>query len=270
MQLGAYLDRVNFNGAPNADLDTLKALMQAHVCAVPFENLDVQLGRPLTTSIEEAYRKIVERRRGGWCYEMNGVFGWALGEAGFGVTRIAGTVREDMSDLSKLNNHLVLAVTCPGDDTTWLVDVGFGGSHFGPLKLEPLTVEHEPYELALEQLPEGRWRFTESHLESRMYYDFAAIPADESALAEKCTDLQTNPESSFVLSLVAQRRTPTTHRILRGRLITEKSRGRVEQRRLESADELVQLLSERFGLDIPEASSLWPRIVARHEELGLE
>ncbi len=244
--------------------------MRAHVCAVPFENLDVQLARPLTTSIEEAYSKIVERRRGGWCYEMNGLFGWALSEAGFSVMRIAGAVRDDLANDSRLNNHLVLAVTCPGDDSTWLVDVGFGGSHFGPLRLAPASVIHEPYELRIEQLPDGRWRFREKHLESELRYDFVASAADESALAAKCIDLQTNPESSFVLNLVAQRRTPTTHRVLRGRLLTEKSRDGVVQRRLESADELVGTLAEQFDLDVPEAESLWPRIVARHEELGLD
>ena len=266
----AYLDRIGFDGEPRADVDSLEALMRSHVCAVPFENLDVQLARPLTTSIEEAYRKIVERRRGGWCYEMNGLFGWALAEAGFGAMRIAAAVRDDLANDSRLNNHLVLAVRCPGDDTTWLVDVGFGGSHFGPLKLGPTSVVHEPYELGIEQLADGRWRFRERHLDSELFYDFVASVADESALATKCIDLQTNPESSFVLNLVAQRRTPTTHRVLRGRLFSEKSRDGIVKRRLESADELVVTLAEQFDLDVPEAESLWPRIVARHEVLGLD
>jgi arylamine N-acetyltransferase len=270
MDLGAYFDRIGFDAQPAADRDTLEALMQAHACAVPFENLDVQLRRPLTTSPQEAYRKIVERRRGGWCYEQNGLFGRVLGELGFSVTRMAGAVRDDMADDSRLNNHLVLAVRCPGDDTTWLADVGFGGSHFGPLKLEPQTVVHEPYELQLEQTSSGRWRFTERHRDSCAHYDFAAEPADESALAEKCADLQSNRESTFVQNLVAQRRTPTTHHILRGRLLWEKSRGRATRRRLASAEELVETLWSQFNLDIPEAESLWPRIVARHTELGLD
>jgi N-hydroxyarylamine O-acetyltransferase len=269
MDLGAYLDRIGFDGELSADRDSLQALMRAHVCSVSFENLDVQLGKPLTTSVAAAYRKIVDRRRGGWCYEQNGLFGWALNELGFGVVRMAGAVRDDTSDDTRKNNHLVLAVTCPGDDTTWLVDVGFGGSHFGPLRLEPQTIVHEPYELRLEQLPGGRWRFTERHLDSRMHYDFAAVPADESALARKCNDLQTNPASNFVLNLVVQKRTPTTHIVLRGRVLSEVSRERVERRHVDSADELVRVLTEQFGIELPEAESLWPRILARHEELEL-
>ena len=72
------------------DLATLKALHRAHLLAIPYENLDVQMGRRRTTSPAEAYEKIVGEKRGGWCYEMNGTFGWALKEAGFKVTRLAG------------------------------------------------------------------------------------------------------------------------------------------------------------------------------------
>jgi len=270
MNLDAYLDRIGIGTRPAADRASLETLMRAHVCAVPFENLDVQLGRPLTTSTTEAYRKIVTDRRGGWCYEQNGLFGWALSALGFGVTRIAAAVRDDVSDASRLNNHLVLAVVCPGDPTTWLVDVGFGGSQFGPLQLVPQTVRHEPYELQLEQQVDDRWRFTERHLDTCASHDFALAPADESALAAKCEELQKNPESGFVLNLVVERRTADAHRILRGRVLSEKTAGSVSERRLDSADELVRTLHEVFDLEVPEAGALWPRIVVRHQALGLD
>jgi N-hydroxyarylamine O-acetyltransferase len=268
MNLDAYFARIGFDRNPGADRDTLEALMQAHVCTVPFENLDVQLEIPTTTSVQAAYRKIVVHGRGGWCYEQNGLFGWALDALGFGVMRVAGAVRDDIADDTRLDSHLVLAVTLPGDDSTWLVDVGFGGSHFGPLRLEPQVIVHEPYELGLEHLPDRRWRFTERHLESQMHYDFAVGPADESALSRKCMDLQTNPESRFVKNLVIQRRSRTTHTILRGRSLSTRSLGRTASRRVESADELVSILACQFGLDVPEAASLWPSILARHDEMA--
>ena len=270
MDVLAYLARIGIGSPPRPDRDSLEALLRAHVCAVPFENLDVQFGRPLTTSVDEAYDKIVGRGRGGWCYEQNGLFGWALGELGFEVTRLAGAVRADMADDARLGNHLALAVQCPGDDSMWLADVGFGGSHFAPLGFEAQTVRHEPFELTFERLPSGRWRYTERHFDSAFSYDFSKIPADEAALAAKCAALQSAPESGFVLNLVVQRRAPTTHLSLRGRVLAEKSRGGETKRRIDSADELVQVLRDAFGLDVPEAGSLWPRIVARHEELGLD
>ena len=80
LDLDAYLKRIGHAGPVRADLETLNALHEAHVNAVPFENLDVHAGRPVMFSLEAAFDEIVTRRRGGWCYEMNAVFGWALGE----------------------------------------------------------------------------------------------------------------------------------------------------------------------------------------------
>ena len=95
---------------------------------MPFENLDVQLGRPLTTAPSEAYARIVVNRRGGWCYQQNGLFGWALGELGYEVTRVAAAVMlEDRGEVSTAN-HLCLLASCPGHRQRYLVDVGFGGS----------------------------------------------------------------------------------------------------------------------------------------------
>ena len=99
MDLQAYLDRIGFKGPVRPDLATLRAVHRAHQYAVPFENLDVQLRRPVVLDIEPNYDKIVRRRRGGWCYEMNGVMGWALREIGFDVMRMgAGVMRETVGD----------------------------------------------------------------------------------------------------------------------------------------------------------------------------
>ena len=94
-QLQAYLARIGLEGPVGADLATLDAIVRAHVQAIPFENLDVQLGRPLTTDPAAAFAKLVEARRGGWCYEHNGVLGAALSAIGFDVTRLsAGVMRQ--------------------------------------------------------------------------------------------------------------------------------------------------------------------------------
>src|SRR3954471_15025485 len=101
MDLKAYFGRIGYVGEPRVDLATLRALHRAHLLAIPYENLDVQLGRPLTTDPAAAYDKIVRRRRGGWCYEMNGLFGWALETVGFSVMRMAGgAMRELRGDMA--------------------------------------------------------------------------------------------------------------------------------------------------------------------------
>ncbi|MEM7502529.1 MAG: arylamine N-acetyltransferase [Pseudomonadota bacterium] len=265
MKLSKYLDRIGFSGNASPTVASLTELMRAHTLGVPFENLDVQLGRALTTSVDTAYSKIVETGRGGWCYEQNGLFGWALTQIGFAVTRLSAAVRlEERGDIA-LNNHLTLLVQCDDGATDYLVDVGFGGSQLGPIPLQECAVSHPPFELSLIKLG-SRWRLVEAYATSRLSYDFSAEQADEAALAAKCEWLQTSPESSFVLSLVAQRRLADAHRVLRGRVFTERRLDGETSRLIGSPDELVSVLRNAFGLNVPEVRSLWQRIEARHAE----
>jgi len=267
MNVQAYLDRIGYRGALRPDLSVLVALQRAHVCAVPFENLDVQLGRPVTTAAENAYEKIVRKNRGGWCYEQNGLFGWVLEQIGFDVTRVAAAVmRQERGDAS-LANHLCLLVTMPESSTRYLVDVGFGGSMLEAIEL--LEGEHAqaPFRLGLKKTDDGYWRFSEYLGDGEFSYDFLEEPADESALKEKCATLQSDPSSNFVLNLVAQLRSQEQHLALRGRVLHIATGNGVAKQTLNSADELVATLAAQFGLDLPKVAELWPRIAARHEEI---
>jgi N-hydroxyarylamine O-acetyltransferase len=132
LNLGAYLQRIGYTRPVRADLDTLRGIHRAHQLAVPFDNLDVQLRLPVAMDLEACFDKIVRRRRGGWCYELNGVMGWALTQIGYRVTRLsAGVMREHQGD-AQLGNHLCLLVEL---DAPYLVDVGFGGSLLEPLPM---------------------------------------------------------------------------------------------------------------------------------------
>ena len=116
MDLDGYFRRIDYSGDVQPTRPVLAALLRAHVCSVPFENLDVQLGRALTIEPEAAYEKIVNRRRGGWCYEQNGLFGWALTKVGFDVTRVAAAVmRHERGEISDAN-HLTLLVRTNDSD----------------------------------------------------------------------------------------------------------------------------------------------------------
>jgi N-hydroxyarylamine O-acetyltransferase len=266
MKLSAYLDRVGFQAKARPDLETLAALHQHHTNAIPFENLDVQLGRKLTTGVEAAYDKLVRARRGGWCYEQNGLLGWALGEIGFKVMRAsAGVMRETQGD-GQLGNHLCLIVEL---DNAWLVDVGFGGSLAGPLPLKACGRDEAPYRLGLSETPDGYWRFWEEEdgVDDCFSFDFRTTPADETLMANKCGFLQTSATSPFVQNLVVQQRCGHRHFALRGRVLSET--GAAVKHILQSGEELVEVLAGRFGLNTPEAVTLWPAILARHETLGL-
>ena len=264
MNLQSYFNRIAFKGNARPDLATLGALHQSHQLAVPFENLDVQLGRKLDIGVDAAYQKIVDRGRGGWCYEMNGVFGWALRQIGFDVIRVsAGVMRERLGDI-QLGNHLCLLVRL---DRQYLVDVGFGGTLLHPLPLEAVQRTDRPYRVELRDSDDRYWRFIEAAGGEPFSFDFLAEAADERLLAEKCAFLNYASTSPFVQNLVVQRRTLETHVSLRGRVLTTIHSDRQERMLLTSAAQLVTVLHDIFGLDIPEAVTLWPAICARHDAL---
>jgi N-hydroxyarylamine O-acetyltransferase len=266
LELSAYLHRIRFEGSVQPDLATLSAIHRAHQFAIPFENLDVLLRRRVVLDLEASYDKIVRQRRGGWCYEMNGVMGWALKEIGFDVMRIgAGVMRVRAGD-AQLGNHLCLLVRL---DQPYLVDVGFGGSLAEPLPLRASEREDRPYRLRLSQPGDGYWRFAENaHSDGEAFsFDFRVAPADEALLGRKCQFLQTDPDSPFTQNLVVQRRTAATHLSLRGRVLAAIHATHVDKKLLNSADELLATLRDSFDLDVPEAATLWSSICGRHEVL---
>jgi N-hydroxyarylamine O-acetyltransferase len=264
MRLAAYLERVGFEGTPRADLDTLRRLHRAHVLAIPYENLDVQLRRPVSLDARDVYEKLVERRRGGWCYEMCGLLAWALEEIGFRVTRMEGAVwRAQLGEIS-VGNHLVLRVDL---ERPYLADVGLGDGILEPVPLAVGPIRQGWLEFRLEQLGESWWRFHNHPHGAAPSFDFRNAPGRAETFAAQCERLQTDPASNFVLNAVCKRHVPDRIEELRGRTRRTVRDTGVEQRLLESADEYVDTLARVFGLDLPEAASLWPCIVARHEEL---
>ena len=106
MKLNDYLARIEYQGPVAPTLACLTEIHRQHLLTIPYEDLDVQLGRALNLDIQRTFEKIVARRRGGWCYEMNGLLGWALKEIGFEVTRVLGGIHRSLA----------------GDDVARLVD----------------------------------------------------------------------------------------------------------------------------------------------------
>lgn len=164
MDLSGYLARIGLDGRPRPDLGTLHAIVAAHNRSIPFENLDPLLGIPVADlSAEALSAKLVDRRRGGYCYEHNGLLGYVLEELGFDVERLSGRVVWMRADDAPLpaQTHNVLSVAVPGADGRYLVDVGFGGQTLtSPIRLEAGPVQqtrHEPYRLT-RRGDTTRWR----------------------------------------------------------------------------------------------------------------
>ena len=268
MNLDAYLRRIGLDSRPPPSLAGLRALHRAHLLAVPYENIDVQLGRPVTIERPASFDKIVTGGRGGWCFEMNGILGWALGELGFRVTRATGAVgRATMGDAS-LGNHLVLRVDL--DEGVYLADVGFGDGPIEPFPVRAGVLEADGFAFAVERADGEWWRLHNHPNGGARSFDFHLAPADESLLAAKCDFLRTSPTSPFVQNVVAQRYTRTGLTILRGRTLRHLTPVASRERLIADEADFLDVLREEFALDLPEAASLWPRIVARHEVVMAE
>lgn len=261
-QLARYLERIGHGWNVRPDLATLRSLHRAHVTGIPFEALDAQLGVIPSPEPDAIFVKLVERPRGGWCFEMNGLFGAALEAIGFDVTRMAGSVMRQVAG-GMPGTHLALLVDCEGQ---WLCDVGFAGCLLEPLPFARVETVQAPYAVSLEPVDAGYWRFTQ-RLETPFGYDFRPEPADEARFAEACAWLATDPDSNFTRNFVAQRRFPDRHLILRGRVLADHGPDGATSHTLADADDLVATLRDRFEIEEPRAREAWPRIVARHKEL---
>jgi N-hydroxyarylamine O-acetyltransferase len=263
LNLQAYLDRIHFEGVAKPDLDTLTRVHRGHVENIPYENLDVQFVRKVTRDPQAIFDKIVTRRRGGWCYEMNGLMDWALREIGFKVTRMAGGVTRNLRGDEVVGNHLVLWVHL---DRPYLADVGFGDGLIEPIPIAAGEIRQKFLTFTLEDMGEGWWRFHNDPRGGAPSFDFRMEQAAEELLDQKCAWLQTDPTSGFVQNAVAQRHLPDSLAMMRGRILKIVADD-IETREIASAADYADTLDRIFGLALPDAQALWPKIEARHREL---
>ncbi|NNJ12859.1 acetyltransferase [Chloroflexales bacterium ZM16-3] len=259
MQLDAYLTRIGYTGALRPDLATLCALHRAHLLAIPYENLDIHLGRRLTLDLPQIFAKLVDARRGGWCYEMNGLFAWALRQIGFRVRLLSGTVGRASEGDTVEGNHLVLLVEL---DQPYLTDVGFGNGLLEPLPLVAGRY-HQGFLTYALTTDDTRWHF-QNHAHGGPGFDLRLTPHRLADFAAACHALQTVPTSGFVRTTVCHRFTLTGIVSLRGAVLTEVRAEGLARRTIIDAAAYASVLREQFGLDIPQVAALWEDIWSRH------
>jgi N-hydroxyarylamine O-acetyltransferase len=261
MKLDDYLERIEYQGLVAPTLTCLTEIHRQHLLTIPYEDLDVQLGRPMNLDIEPTFEKIVGRRRGGWCYELNGLLGWALEEIGFEVTRLLGGMLRTLDGGDAMGNHLVLRVELDGP---MIADTGMGDGVLEPMRLEEGSAVQADRQFRFERLEDGHWRFHNHPGTAPADFDFLPDrPADEDRLARVCSNLQ--DDSIFKKNLICMQpaRMGGTKALI-GRALALPGE---EKKLLESADDLCDALATVFGLRDPEFRSLWPQVVARHAEL---
>jgi N-hydroxyarylamine O-acetyltransferase len=258
MDLEAYLARSEYSGTPHADLATLAALHLAHASAIPFENLDVRLGLPISLELGDIEDKLVRRRRGGYCFEHNTLFLAVLRALGFDAVPFEARVRFGTTEV-RPRTHMLLCVRIGGQSQ--LVDVGFGWQGLlGPLPMDGTI--HEQFGESYRVVAEAG-QFVLQMLEPQGWADLYAFVAEERfpvdfLMANHFTS--TYPRSPFVQTLNIQLSTATARHRLRDLTYTVTRDGRTEERTLDP-NELRAHLRDVFGLDVPEATipALLPR-----------
>jgi len=249
LDVKAYLERINYRGSLAPTAETLRGLQVAHLLAVPFENLSIHAREPIILDDEALFAKIVGRRRGGFCYEANGLFAALLRALGFDVAMLSAGVARPGGGFGPDFDHMALMVRL---EERWLADVGFGDSFREPLRLDERG-EQTQGGRAYRILPDG------SHLvlmqrdgdggEWAAQYRFTLRPREYVDYAEMCRHHQTSPESHFTKARVCSRATEEGRITLSEmRFITTSQGGGRRERTLEGQEEYAEILREHFGI----------------------
>lgn len=248
MDVQAYLDRIHYRRASFPTSETLRALHLAHVLAVPFENLDNFLGRPISLEPADLFAKIVIARRGGYCYELNGLFSLLLETMGFSVTRLIARVRYGSRPPYPCS-HQVLLVHVGGE--SWLVDVGFGGN--GLLEPFPLVSEHvamqgsEQFRLRLVEQDEHLLQcFVRDQWES--LYSFSLHPCQPVDYLYASYFHSHSPDSIFMQRRICTMPTRDGRKTLVDYSLSVRRNGKSEKTQAESDSDVTNVLREHFGI----------------------
>jgi N-hydroxyarylamine O-acetyltransferase len=253
MDITRYLDRIHYSGPRTPSVQALRQLHRAHLFAIPFENLSIAWGEPIELSDVAHYWKIVECHRGGFCFEQNSLFAWALGELGYKVTLLAAEVySEDKADFGLEFSHLALRVEL---DEPMLVDVGFGDSFVNPIVMRLDAIHAEP--------PRREFRITEHEgrfsLEMREgdgafvpSYRFTLTPRRIEEFEGMCQYHQTSPDSPFTQKSAVTLARPDGRVTLVNRRFTEVAAdGSRQTSELQSDDEVADAMLRYFGIVAP-------------------
>jgi N-hydroxyarylamine O-acetyltransferase len=241
----AYLDRIGVAGPAASDAAGLRALHLAHQMTVPFENLSIHLAEPISLDEDDLVDKIVRRRRGGFCYELNGAFALLLEALGARVSRVAAGVHGE-AGLSPPFDHLALVVHPADGSGPWLADVGFGSHSDYPLLLDVRDEQDDPagvFRLAdagagdIDVLRDGQPQY---RLERRERTLADCVPT--------CWWQQTSPRSHFTRSTICSLRTPDGRVSVSGRTLIQTKDGNRTEQQIGSDDALLTAYRDHFGV----------------------
>ncbi|HEX2866019.1 MAG TPA: arylamine N-acetyltransferase [Ignavibacteriales bacterium] len=253
MDINAYLNRINYKGPLKADAATLKALHRAHMTSIPFENLSIGMKEPVILTDKDLFQKIILRKRGGFCYELNGLFASLLRELGFNVSMLSAAVAKRDGGFGPDFDHMALLVKL-GED--YLADVGFGDLFLDPILLKEgieqkqgnrtFRIDQEDKYFILNQRDrDDDWK---------KQYHFTLEPHGYEDFSEMCQYNQTSPKSHFTQHTICSLATPEGRiTISDKRLIITEGENKQERLLTDNA-EYYDLLNKHFGIKLSAGS----------------
>lgn len=252
MDHSQYLLRIGYQGPTLPSLDCLRNLHRCHLLSVPFESLSIHCKEPITLALPNLYDKIVRHHRGGFCYELNGLFLWLLQALGFDAKGMAGHVRNRFTGCyGPPLDHLVILVQLDGHQ--FLCDVGFGEGFIEPLELRPGNEQVQKNGIFCLSLNGAIWvleRRDVSGREGRPLYKFILEEKKLDDFASMCLYHQTSPSSIFTCKSFCSLHKEDGGRLtyIGRRLISTIGKERTETDLQDS--EIPKVLLEKFGIKL--------------------
>ncbi|GHJ42463.1 arylamine N-acetyltransferase [Streptomyces sp. TS71-3] len=253
-QTDEYLRRIGVERPPAPTAQALRTLHLAHLRSVPFENLSIHLAEHIELTEDALVDKVVARRRGGFCYELNGAFGALLGSLGFEVTTLQARVHGEGGRLGIPYDHMALRVATAGGGE-WIADVGFGTNSHLPLDLGALgTEQHDPGgTFVLTRTGEGDLDVSRDGTPQYLMEQRPRVLADFTAGAWYH---RTSPDSHFTRSLVCSMLTRDGRITLSGRQLTRTADGQRGTVELTSEAEVLDAYRTHFGIVLDRAPEM--------------
>lgn len=252
MNTAAYLERIHLTRHVKPDVNTLRELQLAHLQSIPFENLDIELKHIIQINESDIWNKLIVNKRGGFCYELNGLFAWLLKQIGFEVTYLNARDYHEADDTFGIDfDHLVLMVRIPNMPTRWLVDVGWGDTFTQPLDVDnPEWQEQDLRAYRLEPFRAGYQLWQRGYgekIERQYYFDLTPhqFPAEYEAA---CQYHQTSPQSIFTRNRIISRLTEDGRISLDNDRVIITKNGQREETPLQNEEEFHELLKRHFDI----------------------
>jgi len=254
MDVSAYLKRINHRGSAKPTIETLRVLHRAHLLTVPFENLDIHLGNPIVLEEGALFDKIINSRRGGYCYELNGLFAWLLRQLGYRVTMFGAATNSKYRGGGQDVDHLTLLVEL---GERWIADVGFGDAYRLPLRLDERGEQQGVGNTYRIDQKDGHWELWDlARGKPELSYTFSLTPHQLTDFQGANLYYQTSPESGFRRKRICSRAIADGLVSLSDDRLIITRNGQRHETPLAGEQDFVRALRRHFGIKFQGGQSL--------------